>query len=329
MRRCLRLGVTAIAVAAVFAACGGGEEEAGTASPTATPARTAVPVVTRTPQATATPAATKTATATAQPSTPTPTVLAETPTPWPPAPTPEPTQQLRQPIWTVSQLSGAAQVEVVLEDGLGNAYTVASLDPEWAQFDKWDIEFVADLNGDGLVEAIVLHFTGGAHCCFEYWIFSEGPSGIQLDDAFLLNNGAIGEVQDLDGDGVLELDGSDDRFAYFPDLSYADSPFLPLVLCRTAEGTYHDCTPQFPERLEESAGSYEQALSDAVQRGGEDYEKRSPALGLLASLMRLGRDDEGWSKVVSLCPECATWLLQNQDELQNRLSLVQPQPVGQ
>lgn len=321
MRRWLRLAIAAIALATMLAACGGEEEEAGTASPTATLAGTP------------TPAATKTATATPLPPTPTPTVTAVTATPRPlaptPEPTPEPTQQVRQPVWTVSQVSSEAAVEIVLEDGLGNAYNVASVDPEAMQWEKWDVEFVADLNGDGVVEAIVLHFTGGAHCCFEYWIFSQGPSGIQLDDAFLLNNGAIGEVQDLDGDGVLELSASDDRLAYFPDLSYADSPFLPLVLCRFVEGTYHDCTPQFPERLQESARDYEQALSDAVQRQGEDYEKRSPALGLLASYMRLGMEDEGWSKVDSLCPECADWLGENASELAERLRYAQPMPVTQ
>ena len=316
----------ALLLAVGLAACAE-EEEAGTASPTATPARTVTSAVTKTPQATATPVATKTATATAQPSTLTPTVIAATPTPRPAAPTPEPTQQVRQPIWTISQLSGAGQVQIVLEDGLNDAYTVASVDPEVVQWEKWNIESVADLNGDGLVEVIVRHFTGGAHCCFEYVFFSEGPEGIRLDDSFSLGNGAIGTIEDLDGDGVPELDGSDDRLAYFPDLSFAGSPFLPLVLCRSADGTYHDCTPQFSERLEVSAQEFEGYLMDAVQRQAGEEEKRSAALGLLASYMRLDRDDEGWDKVRGLCPECEEWLRQNFGELEQRVRYQHPEPL--
>jgi hypothetical protein len=332
MRRWLSLGIAAIAVAAMLAGCAG-EEKAGTPSPTATAVRTASPTVTAALEATGTATAGRSEgipTVPAPVVTQSPTPQAPTPTPQAPTPTPEPpTPEARQPQWTVSRLSSEGQVQILLEDGLHNTYTVAVVDPEIAQFENWDVDFVADLDADGVEDVIVLHYTGGAHCCFEYWIFSEGPSGIQMDDAFTLNNGGIGEVKDLDGDGVPELDCSDDRLAYFPDLSFADSPFLPLVLCRSADGTYHDCTPQFPARLEQSAADYEQALSDAVQRQGEDYEKRSPALGLVASYIRLGRDDEGWNKVASLCPECENWLMQNYDELENRLSLVQPQPVAQ
>jgi hypothetical protein len=243
-----------------------------------------------------------------------------------PTPTSEPaTRQVRQPIWTISQLSSAGQGQIVLEDGQ-NEYTVASLDPEMARFQRWEIAFVADVNADGLVDAIVNHYTGGAHCCFEYLFFSATPSAIQLDDAFLLGNGnaIIRAVKDLDGDGVLELESSDDRLAYFPDLSFAESPFLPLVLCRSAQGVYVDCTPQFPELLESSALEFEGQLGDAVQRQAREEEKRGAALGLFATYVRLGTEEAGWSRVRSLCPECEGWLMENLDDLEQRLSSVQP-----
>jgi hypothetical protein len=229
-------------------------------------------------------------------------------------------------VWTVSHVSNEAAVEIVLEVGLGNTYNIASVDPEVAQWENWTVDRVGDLNADGVQDAIVMHFTGGAHCCFEYLIFSEGPGGIQRDDYFSLGNAGIGAVEDLDGDGIPELDTYDDRLAYFPDLSYADSPFLPLVLCRTGEGTYTDCTILFPDKMQAAADAFEAALSDAVQRGGEDYEKRSPALGLVAAYLLLAPTDEGWIKVRNLCPECEDWLLQNRTELENRLAIVQPAP---
>jgi hypothetical protein len=313
MHRWVSLGIAAIAVAVMLAACGE-EEEAGTASPTATPARTAAP------------AATKTATATAQPSTPTPTVVAATPTPRPPAPTPEPTPQAQQPQWSVSEVPSGTQVDVVLEDGLGNAHTIVSVDPQWTQLERWGVDSVADLDADGVQDVLVFHFTGGAHCCSEYLVFSEGPGGIQQDDYFSLGNGGIVGVEDLDGDGIPELDAWDDRLAYFVDLSYAASPSLPLVLCRTGEGTYADCTILFPDRMQAAADEFEAQLSDAVQRQASDEEKRSPALGLVTAYLLLAPTDEGWLKVRSLCPECETWLLQNQGELEKRLAYVPPAP---
>jgi hypothetical protein len=36
--------------------------------------------------------------------------------------------------------------------------------------------------------------------------------------------------------------------------------------------------------------------------------------------------DEGWLKVRNVCPDCETWLLQNQEELDNRLAYVPPAP---
>jgi hypothetical protein len=321
MRRWLRLSIAAIAVAAVFAGCGGGEEESGTASPTASPVRTGTPAVTATVAVTARPSD-------GIPTVPAPVVTRQpsSPTVQPSSPTPEPTEEIRQPEWTVSQVSGAATVDIVLDDGLGHAYTVASVDPEVVQWENWGVQFAADFDADGVGDVMVFHFTGGAHCCFEYLILRETAAGIVLDDYFSLGNGGIGGVEDLDRDGIPELEGSDDRLAYFPDLSFAASPSLPLVLCRTAEGKYTDCTAQFPERMQAAADEFEASLSDAVQRQASDEEKRSYALGLVTAYLLLAPTDEGWNKVASLCPECKDWLLQNQAELENRLAYVQPGP---
>jgi hypothetical protein len=283
--------LVALALLALVAACQEEEEEAATATPPGT--------------------ATVTATAQAAPS-PEATPTLEAPTP-----------EVGQPAWAISQVFSGDQVEVVLEAGV-NAYTIASLDPGIAESERWEISFVADVNADGLDDAIVNEYTGGAHCCFVYLIFSEGPSGIQLIDSFSLDNATIKAVEDLDGDGMPELETADDRLAYFPDLSFAVSPFLPLILCRSSQHIYYDCTPQFPEVLEGSAEEFEGDLTDAIQRQEGEEAKRPAALGLLASYLRLGMDEEGWSRVKSLCPECEGWLNENLGELEQRLSSDQP-----
>jgi hypothetical protein len=334
MGRWLRLSIAAIAVVVMLSGCTGEEEEAGTASPTATAAQTATPTVTAMPQATGTATAgradgipTVPAPVVTQRPTPTPTQQPPSPTTQPPTPTPElPTQEARQPNWTVSEVPNGAQVDIVLEDGLGSTSTIATVDTDVAQWENWGVQSTADLDGDGVQDVIVFHFTGGAHCCSEYMVFRDTYTGILLDDYFSLGNAGIGAVEDLDGDGIPELDAYDDRLAYFPDLSYADSPFLPLVLCRTGDGTYTDCTAQFPDRMQAAADEFEAALSDAVQRQASDEEKRSAALGLVTAYLLMAPTDEGWNKVASLCPECKNWLMQNYDELENRLAYVPPAP---
>jgi hypothetical protein len=324
MSRWLGLSLAAIAVAAIFAGCGGEEEEPGTASPAATPVRTGTAAVTATLHPTGTATAGR---SDGIPTVPPPVVTQPAPSPTPqPSPTVEPTEELRQPVWTVSQVSGAAAVDIVLDDGLGSSSTIASVDPELVQWENWGVQAAADLNADGIQDVIVFHFTGGAHCCSEYMVFRDTYTGILLDDWFSLGNGGIVGVEDLDGDGVPELEGWDDRLAYFADQPYVASPSLPLVLCRTAEGKYTDCTAQFPERMQAAADEFEASLSDAVQRQASDEEKRSYALGLVTAYLLLAPTDEAWNKVASLCPECKDWLLQNQAELENRLAYVPPAP---
>ena len=328
MRGWLRLSMAAIAVAAIFVGCGGEEEEGGNPSPAATAVRTGTPAVTATSPATGTPTEGR---SDGIPTVPAPVLTQRPPTstPQPPSATPEPTQEIRQPQWNVSEVPSGTQVDIVLEDGLGKTYTIVSVDPQWTEFERWDVDSVADLDADGVEDVMVFHFTGGAHCCSEYLMFRETAAGIALDDWFSLGNGGIVGVEDLDGDGVPELAGWDDRLAYFTDLSYAASPSLPLVLCRTGDGSYTDCTVRFPARMQAAADEFEASLSDAVQRQASDEEKRSYALGLVTAYLLLAPTDEGWTKVRSLCSECEAWLLQNQEELEKRLSLVQPQPVGQ
>ena len=107
-------------------------------------------------------------------------------------------------------------------------------------------------------------------------------------------------------------------------MSYASSPFLPLVLCRSVQDVYYDCTPQFPELLEAAAEEFEGRLRDAIQQQLEEYEKRSSALGLRVSYLRMGLGEESWNSVENLCPECNVWLSENFSDLQERLSWVQP-----
>ena len=233
------------------------------------------------------------------------------------------TRQLHEPTWNIYELSKAGQIQIVLEDGL-NTYVVASVDHEIDPFESWDIDSVTDVNADGYDDAIVSHITCGAHCLYEYLIFSEAPEGIHLDDWFSTGNVGITDVVDLDGDGVPELQSRDGRFAYFPDLCGGCTPLLPLVLCRSVQDVYYDCTPEFPELLEAAAEEFEAQLRKAIQEQLGEYEMRPSALGLYASYLRMGLVEEARSSVESVSPACWDWLAENYGELRERLSMVLP-----
>lgn len=239
----------------------------------------------------------------------------------------------QQPHWVVVTLAWPGKLEYRLEDGRhSRRLDIVDHDPRYpSPFAYWELARVVDLDGDGVPEAVVLHYTGGAHCCFEYLIAASTPNGIVVWDWFSLGNSPLEDVRDLDGDGVPELLAFDDRFAYFPDLSFADTPFLPLVLCRSATGKYHDCTAQrFPEVLHDSARQFAQALA-AAQQDAAAFSLTAPfarqtlyaaALGLLGSYLRLGSPgavEAGWAQVRALCPSCARWLLGQSEAVQRAL----------
>jgi hypothetical protein len=299
-----------LALAVLALACDGGEEApppsptptAVKATPSPRPSPTSTPVL---PTATPTPEPTAT-------SVPTPTATL----------TPAPTLQ---PEWSIREDLTRGLLYVTLEHGpTPDTYVVAALEPELAEFEWWGVDRVVDIDGDGREEAIVFHYTGGAHCCSEYSVFDSGEDGIEEQDKFSLGNGVINDVQDLDGDGVPELVGNDDRLAYFDLLPYAVSLFPPLVLCRSPQGLYYDCTPDFPTFLMDSANDYEETLRQAVAEGRYEEEQESAALALYFSYLRLGMAEEGESRVTALCPSCWQWLTEYAAEVDGLLALEQP-----
>jgi hypothetical protein len=240
--------------------------------------------------------------------------------------------------WSVVQLSRAGATEYRLEDGRHSRLLASRTAPSLPyDFERWQLERAEDLDGDGVHDALVMHFTGGAHCCFEYLIASSRADGIEITDWFSLGSADIENVLDLNGDRVPELVSSDNRFAYFPDLSFADSPFLPLVLCRSVTMLYYDCTARFPSYLQESADHYENSLRaytarNAVTQPPGSYPNPSEpftyALGLVASYIRMDNypaTEIGWQKVQALCLICYRWLSSHSTDLSEALGRGQPE----
>lgn len=227
-----------------------------------------------------------------------------------------------RPRWNVFHLSPQGTIRANVEDGT-NSYPLGLRS---SRSEHWDLAFVLDTNRDGVDDAVVLHYTGGAHCCFEYLFLGSTPEGITLYDQITLHDADISEIRDLDADGVPEILTRDMRLAYFADLPFAYSPVLPLVLCRSVAGPYYDCTRSFPQFLRESAMQFERWLREAMLRPSSEFvilERRSAALGLVASALRLD-DLEVFRTVRTLCPDCDRWLLLHSGERAQRLDQVLP-----
>jgi hypothetical protein len=131
--------------------------------------------------------------------------------------------------------------------------------------------------------------------------------------ATLRNYGEGLHPAQIDDDAALELVGSSDVFAYFADLSFAASPYLPLVFDEDHE-SYEEATRMFPDRvradrqaaeteldsvLRDPDATFEDAAGLALQAYGDDVLLGDHVAGLRALLLRLRAADR---------PDVASWL---------------------
>ena len=93
-----------------------------------------------------------------------------------------------------------------------------------------------DVTGRGAPELVVGEWTGGAHCCFVFYVFEIGEQFRKLAELDTEDSGDA-RFEDLDGDGRLELLAYDWTFAYWH-TSFADSP-APAVILRYRNGAFH------------------------------------------------------------------------------------------
>ena len=127
---------------------------------------------------------------------------------------------------------------------------------------------VKDLEGNGQPEVVLDLNTGGAHCCSVVQIFDFDPGvmAYRLSEHNFGDPGAL--LTDIAGDGRLEFEYADDRFAYeFTSFAYAG---LPLQIWRFREGRLINATRQFPAAI----------AANARRQLGAFRANRSKGLGL-------------------------------------------------
>jgi hypothetical protein len=227
---------------------------------------------------------------------------------------------------------GTASLHATAGDGTVAFDLSRSLSPFERVIPLW----CGDVLGDGGQELAYATYSGGAHCCSTARVVQLDPPGRQLLEEDLGNGGLIGGPQQLDGSGPLELPATSDVFAYFGDLSFAASPFLPLVF--GYDGTrFVEATRQFPDYVAGQLEEAQAALDAAVARGPAPdappevayQEQESTALRLYGLHVLLGDADEVLPSIqAQVAPPVAAWLEANaaaaRDALAARYDLSPP-----
>jgi hypothetical protein len=171
-----------------------------------------------------------------------------------------------------------------------------------------------DILGDGSTALAYERFSGGAHCCFTLTVVTLGPDGRQLLQVDMGNAGGL-EPEQLSGDGPLQLRSSSDVFAYFDDLPFVASPFLPMIF-RYDGSRYVEATTDYPgylrAQLDEARNQLAGLPAQVPVAGGPDLaelEHQSIALRAYGLSVLLGEPDAGLARLDrQLSPPVAAWL---------------------
>ena len=138
---------------------------------------------------------------------------------------------------------------------------------------------------------IVQDWSGGAHCCFDYYVLH--VQGIQVRREGVIRAGDCAlRVADIDNDGSFELIACDSRFAYGFDLPFAESPLIPLVYA-LRDRAYVADNRRYPQVFRYRIARDRQRLAE-TERTGDARGARAAAISLVLHMLYAGRVTEAW-----------------------------------
>ncbi|MEO6609885.1 MAG: hypothetical protein ABIN69_15600 [Aestuariivirga sp.] len=155
---------------------------------------------------------------------------------------------------------------------------------------------IVKLTKEGDPQIVVTEFSGGAHCCTSTWILNRPPGAVawsMIEGEQLDGDGYW--VEDVDGDGGLELLSADNHFFYAFD-SYAGS-FAPIKITQLQDGKLEDVTDraEMRDRLAQDLANMEFSakINPAL------WKSNGFLVAWVASKIRLGDGDEAWDKFMA------------------------------
>lgn len=200
-------------------------------------------------------------------------------------------------IWLVHPLTGLVKSKSSYAQKVGRA--------EWdvvgKTFKSMQTPFV-DINADGKLEVIVGNFSGGAHCCSTYKIYSLDKSNKLLDTISGLDGHFV--FADLDGDKKYEAIGSDMTYRYW-NTCFAGSPSPTVILRPDSFGKFRmavdlmrlpkPSAERFNKMLAESKAGIEIASKDYIPEQGATINLDPSLWKNMLELIYSGHSQQAWS----------------------------------
>jgi hypothetical protein len=138
---------------------------------------------------------------------------------------------------------------------------------------------------------IVQDWSGGAHCCFDYYVLHVHGTTVRREGVIRAGDCEL-RVADLDNDGVYELIACDARFAYAFDLPFAESPLVPLVYT-FRDRAYVPDNRRYPQVFRYRIARERRRLAEAEQ-ARDERDARRAAISLLLHQLYGGWVTEAW-----------------------------------
>lgn len=158
-----------------------------------------------------------------------------------------------------------------------------------------------DLDGDGTSEVITKVFSGGAHCCTSFTIYTRQKNQfVKIETGSLNSDG--GTFQDLNGDGRYEFVTYDNSFLYTFG-SYAGS-FPPTLIYAFRSGKFENVTRRHTKQLKSQAWEMYQAF---LQGNKEKFEVNGILAGYVAQKALLGEYQQGWDFMLANYDRKSDW----------------------
>ena len=185
-----------------------------------------------------------------------------------------------------------------------------------------------DLDNDGKKEVLFEAYSGGAHCCFTLYAAKFHKGKFILTDSLFLGNGYY-EVKDLDNNGKLELECSNDMFAY-AFTNYAETKF-PTMIYKYDNGILTNATSDYKSLIRKEQDIFLNELKEMTDLGFECEEEgedtfntgagsiKTMLAAIVADYYSLGEVQKGYELVDSVykCPDREKYklILQNDFKL--------------
>jgi hypothetical protein len=154
-----------------------------------------------------------------------------------------------------------------------------------------------DITGEGNPDIIIQTYSGGAHCCFDTFLYDLGTDLTEIPVHASPGGNQCGRFEDLDGDGIYEFLSFDDSFAYRY-CAYAGTPVVRVVLKYEPGEGYVPASHEFAHLYTEDISVHTQ-WAQRVRQGppysGWDNTSKCSVLPLVLDHLYSGCPDMAWA----------------------------------